>query len=964
MNADIEPWKITAYLLGELAEREADAVRLAIQSEPHLQREAASIRHVLGRVTEVLAKETNAIGLDATQRSQLPSGIASPAMVAANDETPLASASASAARPAVSQTPMGGLPSGSSRSWRTTWIGLAAMAASLGLAAMLIPNAIFPDRGSTATLEIASGAGRGGAKPSDTSLDQPSDKLAARPSGAATTVPVATDANATSLESSNADPGTVEGRVRVDNQLADAEAWMLDDAKRSPAEPQRLDSPIAESAPERAAAIAGPTAPILDKQMKEISEDHVAAGAIADSSEGTPSAAAGPAPAQLGLSLAAKPQAPGYAPSDTPPPAAMPESVVEYTQAVEQAGDATRGLAAAPTAGGQAFGGRRVQAAGGYAGAGGGFGAGAPLGYGGSGTSGQPPAGGVPTDNAQFRFSAGRGPGGPASSAPARPALDGLAYEDQSARAKDAYYFESEATALAPDAKATEIELAKQSLPEELRANVRRSRERVSGDRFDTVAETPFIRTQKDPLSTFSIDVDTASYSKLRQYVMQHGQLPQPGTVRIEELVNYFDYGYAGPTDDTPFASHLAMAACPWDESHRLVRIALQAKKVNLEDRPAANLVFLLDVSGSMDEPNKLPLVKRSIEMLVHQLTAKDRVAIVVYAGAAGCVLPSIAGNRQAEILTSLGDLMAGGSTNGGQGIQLAYDLAAQNFIPGGINRVLLCTDGDFNVGVTSDSALVELVKEKAKSKVFLTVLGFGQGNYNDAMMEQISNQGNGLYGMIDSEQEGRRMMVQQLAGTLMTVAKDVKIQVEFNPAKVAGYRLVGYENRRLAHADFNNDRKDAGDIGAGHRVTALYEIIPAGGQFPAPEVDELRYGGGSQTDEGAKPAATGVDATSLKPESQEWLAVKLRYKQPEGETSRKLEFYLTQPQADERGSDNDFVWASAVAEFGLLLRHSPLANQASWSRVLDRANASAGEDPLRREALSVMQRARQLSGW
>jgi Ca-activated chloride channel homolog len=402
-----------------------------------------------------------------------------------------------------------------------------------------------------------------------------------------------------------------------------------------------------------------------------------------------------------------------------------------------------------------------------------------------------------------------------------------------------------------------------------------------SADKYAPIYENQFTAVGEQPLSTFSIDVDTASYVKARQFLLQSRRLPPPNSVRAEEFINYFEYEYAGPSNDDPFGADLAVTDCPWRPDHRLVRIALQAKKIDVKDRPKANIVFLLDVSGSMDEPNKLPLVKESMRMLIEQLGENDRVAMVVYAGAAGCVLESTTGDKQELILGALDRLNAGGSTNGGQGIQLAYDLARDHFVPGGINRVILCTDGDFNVGVTSTEALVDLVAENAKSKIFLTVLGFGMGNSNDAMMEQISNKGNGVYGFVDSRREAQRQMVKQLAGNIMTVAKDVKIQVEFNPVHVASYRLIGYENRVMAAEDFNNDKKDAGEIGAGHRVTALYEIEPvavAPKQPALPPTDELRYQKKQQVAT-EPPAVAENDETS-----GELLAVKLRYKQPEGD--------------------------------------------------------------------------------
>ena len=500
-------------------------------------------------------------------------------------------------------------------------------------------------------------------------------------------------------------------------------------------------------------------------------------------------------------------------------------------------------------------------------------------------------------------------------------------------------------------------------LPVELRQNAphlfRAPASEPSGtDRFEKIVDTPFLETQKAPLSTFSIDVDTASYSKIRQTIMEGNRLPSPNMVRIEEMVNYFEYGYEGPQDERPFAAHMSVDRCPWNTEHQLVRVGLQAKKIDKDKRVKANIVFLLDVSGSMNEPNKLPLVKKSLSMMVNQLNENDRVAIVVYAGAAGCVLPSTCGAEKQAILSSLDHLNAGGSTNGGQGIQLAYSIAKEQFIPGGANRVVLCTDGDFNVGVTGDEALVAMMQENAKSNIFLTCLGFGAGNYNDTMMEKISNKGNGIYGMIDNELEGRRMMVEQLGGTLVTVAKDVKIQVDFNPAKVAGYRLIGYEDRRLANKDFDNDQKDAGEIGAGHRVTALYEVIPAGkwvGIVPPSEGETSKYLKNSKPDTSAQTSATADFPTEL-------LTLKVRYKEPEGSVSTKQEFVLKDTDRVEQPLvDRDMQWATSVAEFGLLLRRSEMAPHADWTEMLERAASSAGGDAYRLECLAMMRKARSM---
>jgi len=509
-----------------------------------------------------------------------------------------------------------------------------------------------------------------------------------------------------------------------------------------------------------------------------------------------------------------------------------------------------------------------------------------------------------------------------------------------------------------------------QQFPEELRQNVpaelmgeryRRRENESTRDRFEKIVESPFLQTQRAPLSTFSIDVDTASYSKVRQTLMEANRLPNPNMVRIEEMLNYFEYAYPGPSDNTPFAAQMIVDKCPWNPEHQLVRIGLQARKLDMDKRAKANIVFLLDVSGSMNEPNKLPLVKKSLTMLTSQLTENDRVAIVVYAGAAGCVLPSTNGANKQAILSSLEHLNAGGSTNGGQGIQLAYSIAKEQFIPGGVNRVILCTDGDFNVGVTGDNELVAMMQENAKSNVFLTCLGFGAGNFNDQMMEKISGKGNGLYGMVDNELEARRMMIEQLAGTLVTVAKDVKIQVDFNPTRVAGYRLIGYENRKLANQDFNNDQKDAGEIGAGHRVTALYEVIPVGKSFeaiPTADGEASKYLPRPKSDSKVESTAPASDFPT------EWLTLKVRYKEPEGSVSTKQEFVLRDSDKNDRPFlDRDMQWATSVAEFGLLLRRSEMAPNADWSRMLERASTSAGGDAYRVECLDMMRRAAQLNG-
>lgn len=459
------------------------------------------------------------------------------------------------------------------------------------------------------------------------------------------------------------------------------------------------------------------------------------------------------------------------------------------------------------------------------------------------------------------------------------------------------------------------------------------------GDRYEPIVENSFtIPRGEEALSTFSIDVDTASYANVRQFLQQMRRLPPPNAVRIEELVNYFEYDYAPPSesDEAPFASSIEVANCPWAPKHRLVRIGVKGREVETEKRPLSNLVFLVDVSGSMQDANKLPLLVSGLKRLTRRLGENDRVAIVVYASSEGVALPSTSGAERGTILAALDNLRAGGSTAGGAGIQLAYELAEQNFIEGGVNRVLLCTDGDFNVGVTNTDALADLVEMKAKETgVFLSVLGFGRGNLNDAMMETVSGRGNGVYAYIDSDREAHRVLVRQMSGTLVTIAKDVKLQVEFNPQHVARYRLIGYENRMLAAQDFNDDTKDAGEIGAGHTVTALYEIVPTGVAADG-DVDELKYQASEQPTADAEPPAD---------PSPEMLTLKIRYKQPDGDVSTKLEFPLVDNGSGLEEASDDFRFASAVAEFGLLLRNSQHKGSASYENLIERAEANVGQD-------------------
>jgi Ca-activated chloride channel family protein len=451
---------------------------------------------------------------------------------------------------------------------------------------------------------------------------------------------------------------------------------------------------------------------------------------------------------------------------------------------------------------------------------------------------------------------------------------------------------------------------------------------------YDKVEENPFLPAATNPLSTFSIDVDTASYSNVRRFI-NNGSLPPKDAVRVEEMINYFTYDYREPEGDKPFSIDLDSTECPWDRSHRLLRIGLKGREVPNEKRPASNLVFLLDVSGSMLPAERLPLVKQAMRLLVDQLSEKDRVAIVVYAGGSGLALSSTSGNEKEEILRALEELKAGGSTNGADGIELAYKVASDNFIKGGVNRVILATDGDFNIGVTNQGDLIRLIEEKAKSGVFLSVLGVGTDNLKDSTMQKLADKGNGNYAYLDSVEEARKVLVRQINGTLMTIAKDVKIQVEFNPARVASYRLIGYEKRMLRKEDFNNDKIDAGEIGAGHTVTALYEVVPAGSGAtdPAasvPPVDPLKYG------------TNRTDATNASPEM---VMVKLRHKKPDGEVSELTERSFTDNGSKFENAAPDLKFAAAVAEFGMILRDSQYKGKGTLGAVIEWAQEGRGAD-------------------
>lgn len=437
----------------------------------------------------------------------------------------------------------------------------------------------------------------------------------------------------------------------------------------------------------------------------------------------------------------------------------------------------------------------------------------------------------------------------------------------------------------------------------------------------------------QSPLSTFSIDVDTASWTNLRGLIRSgagRAALPKEA-IRIEEMINYFPWDYPQPTDEHPFAFATETGPCPWNPTNRLIRVGIQGRSIPVSERPAANLVFLVDVSGSMNQPEKLPLVKRSLALLVEALGERDRVAMVVYAGSEGLVLPSTSGREQKQIQEAIDRLDAGGTTNGGAGIKRAYQLARDQFIEGGVNRVILCTDGDFNVGVTGTEELVSLVESGSKDRIFLSVLGFGQDNLNDAMLEEITNRGNGNYFYIDGFREARKVFLGDLMGTLVTIAKDVKIQVEFNPATVASYRLIGYANRKLKDEDFANDEIDAGEVGAGHRVTALYEIVPQGSAGAADGTGELRY----------QPTrvATPVDPIS----SDELAHVKLRYKRPEEDRS----ILMSTPIGSMTGkSSEDFRFASAVALLGMILRGEEGIGGSTLDQVAEIAASAKGADP------------------
>ena len=472
-----------------------------------------------------------------------------------------------------------------------------------------------------------------------------------------------------------------------------------------------------------------------------------------------------------------------------------------------------------------------------------------------------------------------------------------------------------------------------------------------SREGYDNINENIFLKVKDNPLSTFSIDVDAASYSNVRRFLNQ-GQLPPAGAVRIEEMVNYFHYEYPQPTGNDPFSINTEISDAPWNKDHKLVLIGLQGKKIPTDNLPASNLVFLIDVSGSMSGPLRLPLVKSSLKMLVDQLRQQDKVTIVVYAGAAGLVLAPTNGSDKTKIKEAIDNLEAGGSTAGGAGIKLAYKTAKENFIKNSNNRVILCTDGDFNVGVSSNDELVTMVEQERKSGVFLTVLGYGMGNYQDSKMQQLADKGNGNHAYIDGISEAKKVLVNEFGGTLFTIAKDVKLQVEFNPAKVQGYRLIGYENRMLAKEDFNDDKKDAGEMGSGHTVTALYEIIPVGVNSDFLKgVDSLKY-------------QKNIVPLSKSSYTDEMMTVKFRYKTPDGEVSKLIEHPVLDKQITIVKTSDNFRFASSVAEFGMLLRNSAFKSSSSFDNVLIMARKAKGNDEegYRSEFVRLVESAQMLA--
>ncbi|MBR0458484.1 MAG: von Willebrand factor type A domain-containing protein [Victivallales bacterium] len=468
-----------------------------------------------------------------------------------------------------------------------------------------------------------------------------------------------------------------------------------------------------------------------------------------------------------------------------------------------------------------------------------------------------------------------------------------------------------------------------------------------AGERYQQFRENQFLAVTENPLSTFSLDVDTASWANIRRYITQNHRLPPADAVRLEEMLNYFRYSWKGPSDNAPFALHPGLTECPWNPEHRLLRLAVKAREPE-GPRPPVNLVLLVDVSGSMYSENKLPLLKRAMRMLAENFREQDSISLVTYANGTRVVLDGVPGTEQGTIFRELDELQAAGGTYGEGGIQLAYQTALKHFKRDGVNRVILGTDGDFNVGISDLGELSRFIAKQAKTGVFLSIMGFGMGNYHDSTLKRLSSDGNGNYGYIDTINEARKLLVEQLDSTLVTVAKDVKVQVEFNPAQVAGYRLLGYENRVLAKEDFNDDKKDAGEVGAGHCVTVLYEIVPAGQEVPATKVDALKY---------QKNTPAG--------EADELATIKIRYKEPKEDTSKLLQFpalqnKLFQPFAK---ADEELRFAATVASFGLVLRNSQFKGSATIESTLRLAEQTIPDNAAseRKEFLSIVRQATAL---
>ena len=469
---------------------------------------------------------------------------------------------------------------------------------------------------------------------------------------------------------------------------------------------------------------------------------------------------------------------------------------------------------------------------------------------------------------------------------------------------------------------------------------------------YASVNENGYKNVKNNPLSTFSIDVDNASYSNIRRFINM-GQTPPADAVRIEEMINYFKYSYPAPEGGHPFSVYSELAECPWNKKHWLLHIGLRGKNIDKTSLPSSNLVFLIDVSGSMNDPNKLPLLKSAFGLLVNELRPQDHVAIVVYAGAAGLVLESTPGSRKETIMAAIDNLEAGGSTAGGAGLKLAYAQAEKNFITGGNNRIILATDGDFNIGESSNGGMERLVEEKRRAGVFMTVLGFGMGNVKDDKMEIIADKGNGNYSYIDNLQEARRVLVREFGGTLFTIAKDVKFQIEFNPMKIDAYRLIGYENRLLNDEDFNDDAKDAGEMGAGHNVTALYELVPSGSDENIPVVDPLKY----------QVSEAGIN--NKNDFTNEFLTIKIRYKKPDGATSIMFDKPVGGSVAEISDASDNLRFAAAVAEFGMFLRNSEFIGNSTLESAAALASSARGtdEEGYRAEMVRLIKTVKNMKG-